>query len=198
MKDSEIMEALEEQAGEEKNKSSMEFDSSAFSEEKTEEPGGADYQEQPEGPIPGIDVPKPMTIAQAMEELGISKDEVIAMILDLTDKGFIEEEEELFHGKVKIKFRTSKLSDSGKFIDMFDGLTINKQAKAEYFLNLYSLTGILAEYNGEDLWDMEVNDRAEWVSDNIPVPIYRFLLEKATKFHAKIELLGSKEVADFF
>lgn len=151
-----------------------------------------------EGIDPGFDIPS-LSIEERMEKVGMSKDTAIDMILMLSDDGFIKEEVKLFGGKFKATFKTAKITDSKRFVEIFDEMNVNTQAKAEYYLNLYALASILVEFNGKEVdHDDDVTNRAEWVEENIPVPIYKALLAEANKFHEKIELLNSKEVADFF
>jgi len=138
------------------------------------------------------------SIEEKMERLGMTKDQAIDYIMQLSDNGYVEDSVSIFSGKFKALFRTAKISDTRRFVEMFDELDINTQSKAEYFLNLYSLASILRKYRDTSLEDMDIHERAKWIEDNLPTPIYKALLIEATKFHAKIELLGSEEVADFF
>jgi len=192
-KDMEAINSLSESAGEQ-----MKVDASFFSDKPTNdkndnnEPSLDDLAKSLE------DQQKELSIEEKMERLGITKDQAIDYIMQLSDNGYVEDSVSIFSGKFKAVFRTAKISDTRKFVEMFDELDINTQSKAEYFLNLYSLASILIKYNDINLVENDIHERAKWIEDNLPVPIYKALLVEATKFHAKIELLGSEEVADFF
>ena len=196
--DEAIMEELKKQAGEE---AEIKIDAGAFAEkeESTDEASEKKDDEAPkEQANPLSQKNRTLSVDEAMSKLGISKEDVFELIMEISDNGFIREEHELFGGAVKVEFKTSTLKDSSSFINLFDGLAINTQAKAEYYLNLYSVAGILEMYKDTDLSEMEVTERAGWVEENIPTPIYKTILREAAKFHMKIEILGSEEVADFF
>jgi hypothetical protein len=128
----------------------------------------------------------------------MTKDDVIDMIMQLSDDGYIKDEVSLFGGKFKARFKTAKLTDTKKFVDVFDGMNARTAAKAEYYLNLYSLAAVLNEFNGKELPQDDIIERAKWIEDTIPVPVYKALIDEANKFHAKIEILNSEEVSDFF
>ena len=146
----------------------------------------------------GIEMPEEPTIEEKMAAVGISKDEVVEMILQLSDDGFIERDISFFGGKFKAKFKTSTLNDTKDFISMFDKLEASTQAKAEYYMNLYSLAAILNSYNEHETLSDDIIERAKWIENHIPVPIYKALLAEASKFHSSIEVLNEKEVASFF
>ncbi len=141
---------------------------------------------------------KKKTIEEKMEELGMSKDIAIDMIMELSDSGYITEKFTLFGGKFTAEFKTAKIADTKRFVDLFDAMDVNTQAKAEYYLNLYALASILDNFNGDFLDSDDIVARANWIEEKIPVPLYKKLLDTANKFHAKIELLSSEEVANFF
>jgi hypothetical protein len=138
------------------------------------------------------------SIEQRMESIGISKDEVVDLILQLTDDGHIDEQILLFKGRVKAKLRSPKMVDSAAFIDMMDETQMKTSAKVEFYINMFSVASVLVKYNDTDLEKLEAQDRVKWIEENIPTAIYRALLPKVLKFHEKIELLSMEEVADFF
>ena len=192
----EILKELKEQAGSEikdDNEYFMDLDKMKSENEKDLDTLGAAADDID----PGFDIPA-KTIEEKMHDAGLSKDTAIDMILELSDNGYIEEEVRLFGGKFTAKFKTAKLLDSKAFVDVFDAMDINTQAKGEYYLNLYALASVLIEFQDEKLNQEDVRDRAKWIENNLPVPIYKNLISKANDFHAKIELLGSDEVANFF
>lgn len=194
--DDKILEELRQQAGDE-----ISIDEAAFKKvEKLETETEMDLAalgEEAEHVSPTLNIPT-KSIEEKMEELGMSKDIAIDMIMMLSDSGYIEEDLSLFGGRFKAKFRTAKITDSKRFVDLFDALEINTQAKGEYYLNLYSLASILIEFNGKKLDDGDITARAKWIEEELPVPIYKTLIEKGNEFHSKIEILNSDEVADFF
>lgn len=147
---------------------------------------------------PGYDIEK-LSIEERMEKVGLSKDEAIDMIMMISTDGYIEHRVSIFGGKFKATFRTAKITDTKKFVEIFDEISINTQAKAEYYLNLYALASILVEFNGKKVEEgSDIVARASWIEENLPVPVYKTLLDEANDFHEKVELLNSKEVADFF
>ncbi len=191
-----VLEELKRQAGDEIIVSNDVFQTVKNAEDKNSE-DLASLGEAGPSVDPSLDIPK-QTIEERLNDIGLSKDMAIEMILELSDTGYIEEDVTMFGGKFKAKFRTAKITDSKKFVDLFDSMDINTQAKGEYYLNLYALASILIEFNGEKLDESDVVARAEWIEEKLPVPIYKGLIDRANKFHAKIELLNSDEVADFF
>lgn len=196
MDEKKVMEELKKQAGDEISINEDMFKDGAL-DSSTDE---MTVDELADIASPGMGMPS-MTIDEKMELLGLTKDQVIDMIISLSDDGYIEDDVSIFGGKFSAKFRTSKLTDTKRFIDMFDAMDINTQAKTEYYLNLYALASILLEFNGKKVdeeVDGDVIRRASWIEKNIPTPIYKTLIDEANKFHQKIELLNSKEVADFF
>ena len=177
----------------------IEIDSSAFSDgNSTENLEGAN-EETIDSLVDKLNEEnEELTIEEKLKRIGITKDQAIDYIMQLSDNGFVEEDISIFGGKFKAKFKTAKISDTRKFVELFDAMDINTQAKAEYYLNLYALASILEEYNGNKLEADDIVERADWIEEHIPVPVYKTLLFEANKFHAKIELLGSEEIADFF
>lgn len=143
-------------------------------------------------------VDKTKDIEAELEALGISKDEVIDLIFQLTDDGYIDEHVSLFGGRLRAVFKSPKMIDSAKFIDMMDDEEMNTPAKVEFYINLYSLAAILVKYKDVDLSKKDIRDRVKWIEENIPTVMYKAILPKAMEFHRKIELLSSEEVANFF
>lgn len=152
------------------------------------------YADREEDPI--VDMTK--TFEERMDEVGLSRDEAIDLILQLTDNGYIEEVISIFGGKVVCIVRSPKMIDSANFIDLLDEEQMNTPAKVEFYLNLYSMAAVLMKYNNNNLSDMDIKERSQWIEENIPTVIYKAILPKVQKFHLKIELLSSDEVADFF
>ncbi len=137
-------------------------------------------------------------IEAEMEKLGMSKDVVMDLIFQLTDDGYIEEQILLFGGRLKAVVRSPKMVDSAEFIDMMDEEQMNTPAKVEFYINMYSVAAVLVKYGKEDLSEMSIKERVEWIEKNIPTVLYKVLLPDVMKFHQKIEILSSEKVADFF
>ena len=133
-----------------------------------------------------------------MKNLGLTKDDIIDMVLQLSDDGYIEEEVRILDGKITALFRTSKMKDSREFVETFDEMNVNTRVKTEYYINLFALASVLARYKDQVLSGMTIIERIRWIEDNLDAPIYKILLDKSSKFLEKIELLSSEEVADFF
>ena len=133
-----------------------------------------------------------------MKNLGLTKDDIMDMVLQLSDDGYIEEEVRILDGKITALFRTSKMKDSREFVETFDEMNVNTRVKTEYYINLFALASVLARYKDQILSDMTIIERIRWIEDNLAAPIYKILLDKSSKFLEKIELLSSEEVADFF
>jgi len=133
-----------------------------------------------------------------MKSLGLTKDDIMDMVLQLSDDGYIEEEVRILDGKITALFRTSKMKDSREFVETFDEMNVNTRVKTEYYINLFALASVLARYKDQILSDMTIIERIRWIEDNLAAPIYKILLDKSSKFLEKIELLSSEEVADFF
>ncbi len=141
---------------------------------------------------------KALFFEKQMEDAGLSKDSAIDLILQLTDSGRISEEVSLFNGRIKCQLESPKMIDSSSFIDLIDEEDMKTTAKVEFYLNLFSMAAILIEYNGNNIKELSLKQRVEWIETNIPTVIYKVLLPKIQKFHLKIELLSSEEVANFF
>ena len=147
-------------------------------------------------------VDKTNDIRSRIKEIGLSEDEVIDLIFQLTDYGYIEETVSLFKGRVKALFRSPKVIDSVSFIDKLDEEQIETPAKAEFYMGLYSLAAILEGYQDrrikQDLSSLSLEDRVKWIEENLSTVVYQALLREGKKFHNKLELLMREEVADFF
>jgi len=141
---------------------------------------------------------KKESIEDKLKELGLSKDEVMDMIFQLTDDGYIEERVSLYGGRLTALFRSPKMIDTAIFIDIMDEEEMNTPAKVEFYVNLYSLASILIRYKGENLEGMSIKERAKWIEENIPTALYKVILKKGLEFLRKVELLSSEEVANFF
>jgi hypothetical protein len=133
-----------------------------------------------------------------MKSIGLSKDEVVDSILQLTDDGYIEDTINFLKGRIKTVFRSPKMIDSADFIDMLDEEQMNTPAKVEFYVNLFSLAAVLVHYNDKDMVTMRIEDRVSWIEENVPTVIFRIILPKALEFHTKLDILSSEEVADFF
>ena len=138
------------------------------------------------------------TVEDKMTALGISKDQVMEMILQLTDDGFIEEALSFFKGRITIVLRSANMRTSSEFMMLLDDESLQSPAKIEYFLSLYSAAAVLEKYNDTDLSQMSVAERVDWIEVHVPTVIFKIINEKITAFHKKIEILGSDEVANFF
>ncbi len=145
---------------------------------------------------PVVDMVK--TFEEKMLDAGMSKDLAIDMILQLADTGHVEEQISLFGGRIVCKVKSPKMIDSAKFIDMLDEEEMNTPAKVEFYLNLYSMSAILIKYGDTDLSELSMRQRTKWIEEHIPTVMYKSLLPRIQKFHLKIELLSSDEVANFF
>ncbi len=145
---------------------------------------------------PVVDMVK--TFEEKMSDAGMSKDSAIDLILQLADTGYIEEQISLFGGRIVCSVKSPKMIDSAKFIDMLDEEEMNTPAKVEFYLNLYSMSAILTRYGDTDLSELSMRQKTKWIEENIPTVMYKSLLPKIQKFHLKIELLSSDEVANFF
>ena len=193
MNDQEILDKLKKQAEEESSEGTITIDKNAFPDNEPE------TKDENESSIDEKENTKEVyTFEDKLEYLKMSKDDIMSMILEISDNGYIEEKTSVFGNNIEVMFKSSSLGNSEDFIEMFDKLTVNTQAKAEYYLNLYSLASILVKYKGKDIEYLGVEDRAGWIRDNIPVPIYKTLLRESSNFHSKIEMLSSEDVRDFF
>lgn len=138
------------------------------------------------------------SVRQKMEDIGLSKDSAIDLILQLTDTGYIEESFSLLGGRVKGVLRSPKMKDSASFVDVFDETDMNTQAKVEFYLALFSAAAVLHSYGDNLLGEMSIKERTKWIEENIPTVIYKVMLPSIQKFNEQIELLSSQEVSDFF
>jgi hypothetical protein len=90
------------------------------------------------------------------------------------------------------------MRDSRDFVETFDNMNIKTEVKSEYYINLFALASVLLKYQDEDFSDMSIIERIQWIEDNMSSPVYKMLLARGTLFLEKVDLLSSKEVADFF
>jgi hypothetical protein len=125
-------------------------------------------------------------------------DDIERMILELSDKGYVEEDVKIMGGKIKVTFRTSKMKDSRDFVETFDNMNIKTPVKSEYYINLFALASVLVKYQDTDLSEYSILERIRWIEENMAAPVYKILLSRCTIFLEKIDLLSSKEVIDFF
>ncbi len=138
------------------------------------------------------------SITERMEAVGLAKDTAIDMILQLTDVGYIKEDFSMLGGRVTMSLKSPKVLDSARFINLFDEVEMNTQAKVEFYLQLYSVAAVLDSFRGNDLSTMEIKEKTIWIEENIPTVLYKVLTPKVQDFNEKIELLSSEEVASFF
>ncbi len=137
-------------------------------------------------------------IETRMKNLGMSKDEAMDLIFQLTDDGYIEESYSFFKGRIKIKVRSASMGRSTEFMSLISEDDMESPIKIEFFMGLFSLAAVLVQYNDTDLSKMSVEKRVEWIEENIATILYKIISEKVKEFHEKIDILGSEEVANFF
>ena len=132
-----------------------------------------------------------------MRLLKMDKDDILDMILQLSDNGEIRKNVSAFGGRVEAVLVSTKLSDTREFVTFFDKLGAKTQVMIDYYYNIYTLAQFLTEYKGETL-DTDIHKKVKFIENTIPVPVYKSLHKEALKFARKSELLTFDEVADFF
>jgi len=132
-----------------------------------------------------------------MRELGLSKDGLLAIIDDIVSKGVYEEEVSLLGGRIKCKFKSTKIGDSKTFVKTFDPHQLATELETELHFNLGSVAMVLIEHNGVSTGDT-LQQRVKFIEENIAGPIFKIILKEVFIFGRKMHLIGSDEVADFF
>ena len=132
-----------------------------------------------------------------LKELGIGKDDVLDMAIQLVETGYVEEKGALLGGKITFVFRSGKMEDSREFVDLFEALSVTKQTTVDYNFNVNTVGLILREFNGESTGDT-VQERSKYIEKNVPMPIFRKLLKEANSFGKKVGLLSEDDISLFF
>lgn len=136
------------------------------------------------------------TVESEMKRLNISKDDIFDMIASIADNGFYEEKVELFGGRVSAVFRSTNVGEQKRFVELMNSLGGATRMRVDFGYNHLTMSTILREYNGENTGDT-TEERAKFV-ESIPTPVYQAVLDKLFLFSAKVNLLSTEEVLDFF
>lgn len=132
-----------------------------------------------------------------MDSLGISKDDVLDMVLEIVDNGKYSEEFSKMGGKIKFKLESVKMKETRAFISAFEELNPRVDTTATYYFNIYTVAMVLKEFQGESTGD-SLEARKVYIESNIPSPLFSILLKEANAFGHKVGIVSHPEVATFF
>ena len=132
-----------------------------------------------------------------MKLLDLSKEDILVMVDSVVSKGKTSEVFTLYGGRVSFTLESVTIENYSKFIDIFENLNAKVQTTIDFYYNLYTLSSLLVNYNGKQLPE-SIEERAVYIKENIPVPVFDALVKHSFMFGRKVSLLSMKEVADFF
>lgn len=170
------------------------LNSAYFDIEQKQEVGTQDEVEKKEEPKP--DENAPSLFEEEMRLLSMTKTDILNMILELSDNGFIREQGAILNGKIPYEIRSTTVKQGMRMSELFEEKGLKTQVAATDFFSLHVLAGFLYSYNGTVLPD-KLDDRAEWVKENLSGIVFKALKNRAVIFSRKTDLLTYEEVEDF-
>jgi len=142
-------------------------------------------------------VPEKNDFEREMDSLNLTKDDIIDMAVQIAENGYIEEEGSLLGGKVTFTMRSGKMEDTKEFVSIFENLNATKQTTVDYSFNINTVGLLVVKYNGEDTGDT-VRDRAAFMEENIPMPVFKKILRDTQLFGRKADLISDEQASLFF
>lgn len=142
-----------------------------------------------------IEKPKSL-FEKELEFLDISKTDILNMILELSDKGYIEERGAILNGKIPYEIRSTTVKQGMRMSELFEARGIKTEVAAKDFFAIHVLAGFLYSFDGEVLPDI-LEDRVKWIEGRMSGIVFKALKNKAILFSRKTDLLTFEEVEDF-
>lgn len=131
-----------------------------------------------------------------LEFLSVSKNDILNMILELSDKGFIEARGAILNGKIPYEIRSTTVKQGMRMSELFEARGIKTEVAAKDFFAIHVLAGFLYSLDGEVLPD-SLEDRVKWIEDRMSGIVFKALKNKAILFSRKTDLLTFEEVEVF-
>lgn len=136
-------------------------------------------------------------IEREMDNLNLSKDDVLDMVLEIIENGKYTEDFSAIGGKIKFRLESVKMNETRAFISAFEELNPRVDTTATYYFNIYTVAMVLKEFQGESTGD-SLEARKVYIEANVPSPLFSILLREANSFGRKVGIISHPEVATFF
>jgi len=136
---------------------------------------------------------------KTMEELKLSEEDIVYRIVELVDKGYIEDKVAILN-KIHVTLRTGFISETEILYEYMEQEADNSVGVFEFKVALAGVAMCLFEYKDKKFEPVktlhDLNKKVAWIEENIPLAIHTQIQIKLNRLKKISTLLGHEKIND--